>query len=145
MKRIMLILAALGMVGIFALAQMGKPEVRYAMLMGQGGLKGTAVILTLPTGEHEVFLRLEGLKPGSGNYVNHIHYNDKGDANCTAQNGDKIVGLASLIADANGNAVAFTKLPASVKYPAGTTYVNVHSNSPQAVGPSIACGMVEMK
>lgn len=35
MKRIMVILAALGMVGIFALAQMSKPEVRYAMLMGQ--------------------------------------------------------------------------------------------------------------
>lgn len=145
MKRIMVILAALGMVGIFALAQMSKPEVRYAMLMGQGGIKGTAVILTLPSGEHEVFVRLEGLKPGSGNYANHIHYNDKGDANCQAQNGDKIVGLANLVADANGNAVAATKLPASVKYPSGTTYVNVHSNSPQPVGASIACGMVEMK
>ncbi|MBI5813106.1 CHRD domain-containing protein [Allomeiothermus silvanus] len=145
MKRIMVILAALGMVGIFALAQMSKPEVRYAMLMGQGGIKGTAVILTLPSGEHEVFVRLEGLKPGSGSYANHIHYNDKGDANCQAQNGDKLVGLANLVADANGNAVAATKLPASVKYPSGTTYVNVHSNSPQPVGASIACGMVEMK
>jgi Cu-Zn family superoxide dismutase len=124
---------------------MSKPEVHYAMLAGPGGLKGTAVVLTLPTGEHEVFVRLEGLKPGSGNYANHIHYNDKGDANCAAQNGDKILGLANLTADANGNAVAATKLPASVKYPAGTTYVNVHSNSPQPVGASIACGMVEMK
>ncbi|PZA06600.1 MULTISPECIES: hypothetical protein [unclassified Meiothermus] len=145
MKRIMAILAIAGMVGIFALAQMGKPEVRYAMLTGEGGLKGTAVILTLPSGEHEVFVRLEGLKPSSGSYANHIHYNDKGDANCQAQNGDKLLGLASLVADANGNAVAFTKLPASVKYPSGTTYVNVHSNSPQPVGASIACGMVEMK
>ena len=145
MKKYLGILVALGILGVFGLAQMSKPDVRYAMLTGQGGLKGTAVILTLPTGEHEVFVRLEGLKSGSGVYANHIHYNDKGDANCAAQNGDKILGLSNLMADANGNAVAATKLPASVKYPSGTTYVNVHSNSPQPVGASIACGMVEMK
>lgn len=132
--------------GLLALAQMmAKPEVRYAMLSGEGGISGTAVILTMPSGEHEVFLRVQGLKPGSSMYANHIHYNDAGDANCKAQNGNKIVGLASLTPDANGNAVAVTKLGKEVKYPAGKTYVNVHSNTPQAVGPSITCGDVEMK
>ncbi|WP_276955633.1 CHRD domain-containing protein [Allomeiothermus silvanus] len=138
--------AVLAVVGVLALAQQAaKPQVRYATITGAGGIEGTAVIMTLPSGEHKVFVQVEGLKPGSGSYANHIHYNNKGDANCQAQNGDKLVGLANLVADGKGYAVAFTELPASVKYPSGTTYVNIHSNSLQPVGASIACGMVETK
>lgn len=139
-------LGALLVVAMLALAQQtAKPDVRYATITGAGGIEGTAVILTLPSGEHKVFVQVEGLKPGSGVYANHIHYNDAGNANCQAQNGNKLLGLTNLTADDKGYAVAFTEVPASVKYPAGTTYVNIHSNNPQPVGASIACGMVEMK
>lgn len=146
MKTKLWILAVLAAFGVVALAQMmGKPEVRYTTLTGDGGIKGTAIITTWPSGEHTVFVQAEGLKPNSGAYANHIHYNAAGDANCKAQSGDKILGLTSLNADANGMAVAYTKVPASMKYPAGKTYVNVHSNNPQPVGASITCGDVEMK
>jgi Cu-Zn family superoxide dismutase len=148
MKAKLWIFAVVSMFAVAALAMaqmMGAPEVRYATLSGEGGIKGTAVIATWPSGEHTVFLQVEGLKPNSGVYANHIHYNAAGDANCKAQNGDKLVGLTNLTADANGMAVAYTKLPASVKYPMGKTYVNVHSNSPQPVGASITCGDVSMK
>jgi Cu-Zn family superoxide dismutase len=136
-------LMLLGLLGLGQ--QMARPEVRYAFISGQGGIEGTAVILTLPSGEHKVFVQVEGLKPNSGSYANHIHYNAAGNANCQAQNGDRLVGLSNLVANDQGYALAFTELPASVKYPAGTTYVNIHSNTPQPVGPSIACGMVELK
>ncbi|RIH88962.1 hypothetical protein [Calidithermus roseus] len=137
--------ALLGVAAVAALAQMQSkgPEIRYAELSGTAGLKGTAVILTSPGGEHEVFLRLEGLRPGSGVYANHIHYNAAGNASCQAQNGDKIIGLANLQPDDKGVALAYTRLPASVKYPEGETYVNVHANTPNPVGASIACGQVE--
>lgn len=145
MKKIW-ILAVVAIFGVVALAQMmGGPDVRYATLMGSDGIKGTAIIATWPSGEHTVFVQVEGLKPNSGVYANHIHYNAAGDANCKAQNGDKILGLTNLMPDANGMAVAYTKVPASVKYPAGTTYVNVHSNNPNPVGASITCGDVAMK
>jgi superoxide dismutase, Cu-Zn family len=117
-------------------------QVRYAMVSGMDGVTGTATIVTWDTGEHEVFLRVEGLKAGS--YANHIHFNATADANCAAQNGDQVVPLSNLEANAEGVAIAYTKLGADVMYPAGTTYVNVHSNSPDAVGPSITCGDVAM-
>ncbi|MER3442816.1 MAG: hypothetical protein C4342_00625 [Armatimonadota bacterium] len=134
----------LAVVGLAVLAQGGqKPQVRFASLGGEG-LKGSAVLVTLPGGEHWAFVQLEGLKPGSGSYVNRIHFNDAGDANCKAQNGNKIIPLTNLVAGADGKAVAYTLIPADkvAAYPKGTTYFNVHTNSPQAVGPSIACGDV---
>ncbi|BCZ93998.1 hypothetical protein TthAK1_06150 [Thermus thermophilus] len=138
MKRV----AAMGLMAVLAmwgaLGQMVLPkEVYYAALSGQG-LRGTAVVLVLPEGL-EVFVYLEGLKPGSGAYANHIHFNRAGNANCREQNGDQILGLTSLVADANGRAVAFTRLP-GVRLPEGSTYVNVHANTPTPVGASIACG-----
>lgn len=137
------VFALAGIVGLLVWAHgKGGPEVRYAALSGQG-LKGTAAILAWPGRGIEVFVYLEGLRPGSGTYANHIHYNDAGNANCRAQNGDKLLGLSPLVPDANGRAVAYTRLPASVAYPKGSTYVNVHANTPTPVGASIACGDVE--
>uniref|UniRef100_A0A7C2C3P6 CHRD domain-containing protein n=1 Tax=Thermus islandicus TaxID=540988 RepID=A0A7C2C3P6_9DEIN len=138
MKRV----AVLGLMAVLvvwgALGQMARPtEVYHAALSGQG-LRGTAVVLVLPAGL-EVFVYLEGLKPGSGAYANHIHFNRAGNANCREQNGDQILGLTSLVADANGRAVAFTRLPGA-RLPEGSTYVNVHANTPAPVGGSIACG-----
>ncbi len=124
---------------------MHSAEVRYTMLqgaMGMDGVMGTATIVTWDSGEHEVFLRVEGLK--AGEYANHIHFNAAGDANCAAQSGDQVVGLTNLMPDANGVAVAYTKLPADVMYPAGTTYLNVHSNDPEPVGGSITCGDISV-
>jgi Cu-Zn family superoxide dismutase len=122
-----------------ARGQMAQPlEVFYAALSGQG-VRGTAVVLALPEGGLEVFVYLEGLKPSSGAYANHIHYNRAGKATCKEQNGDQILGLTSLVPDANGRAVAYTRLPGA-RLPEGTTYVNVHANTPTPVGASIACG-----
>ena len=140
MKKILVSIVALGLAA-FAVsgAQMMKTETRYAQVMGTGG-KGSFVFITLPDGTHGAFLQLSGLKPSAKVYATHVHFNDKGDANCKAQNGDKIIPLTNLKTDDKGNAVSYTGLPASAKYPAGTTYVNIHSNDPQDVGPSIACG-----
>ena len=139
-----LVLVLAGIVGLLVWAHgKGGPEVRYAALSGQG-LKGTAAILAWPGRGVEVFVYLEGLKPGSGSYANHIHYNEAGNANCKAQNGDKLLGLSPLVPDANGRAVAYTRLSVSVAYPKGSTYVNVHANAPTPVGGSIACGDVEV-
>lgn len=122
-----------------AQGQMAKPlEVYHAALSGQE-FRGTAVVLVLPGGGLEVFVYLEGLRPDSGAYANHIHFNRAGNANCKEQNGDQILGLTSLVADTNGRAVAYTRLPGA-RLPPGTTYVNVHANTPTPVGPSIACG-----
>jgi Cu-Zn family superoxide dismutase len=143
MKRFIVVLIV--MAGLIASAQMGmKATVRYAHLSGMDGLSGTAAIITWESGEHEVFLRVEGLKPNSGVYANHIHFNAAGAANCAAQNGDQIVGLSNLEANADGIAWAYTKLPADVSYPSGSSYVNVHSNDPEPVGASITCGDVAM-
>lgn len=135
-----LVLAALA----FTSAQMMQhsANVRYTMLQGADGVMGTATIVTWDSGEHEVFVRVEGLT--SGEYANHIHFNAAGDANCAAQNGDQIVGLTNLEPNAGGVAIAYTKLPADVMYPEGTTYLNVHSNDPEPVGPSITCGDISM-
>jgi superoxide dismutase, Cu-Zn family len=124
---------------------MHSAEVRYTYLSGMNGMEGvtgTATIVTWDTGEHEVFLRVEGLK--SGAYANHIHFNAAGDATCAAQSGDQIVGLANLEPNADGVAMAYTKLPADVMYPAGMTYLNVHSNDPEPVGASITCGDISV-
>jgi superoxide dismutase, Cu-Zn family len=124
---------------------MHSAEVRYTMLqgaMGMEGVMGTATIVTWDSGEHEVFVRVEGLK--SGVYANHIHFNAAGDANCAAQSGDQIVGLTNLEPDADGVAIAYTKLPADAMYPTGMTYLNVHSNDPEPVGASITCGDISM-
>ncbi|WP_460170606.1 hypothetical protein [Thermus sp. FJN-A] len=118
--------------------QPGAPEVYLSEMAGQG-LKGRAVVLAWPQGGLEVFLFLEGLRPNSGAYANHIHFNRAGNANCREQNGDQILGLTSLVPDANGRAVAYTRLP-SARLPEGTTYVNVHTNTPTPVGASLACG-----
>lgn len=120
-----------------------KADFYYADTVGTGanaGVKGNVVFVTLPSGEHEVFFRLAGLAPNSGEYANHLHFNDAKDATCAAQNGDKVLPLSNLKADANGVALAYTRLPASVKFPEGTTYFNVHANTPNAVGGSISCG-----
>jgi superoxide dismutase, Cu-Zn family len=149
MRKILGLLAAL-VVAMFALTSaqmMHSAEVRYTMLqgaMGMEGVMGTATIVTWDSGEHEVFLRVEGLKPSSGVYANHIHFNAAGDANCAAQNGDQVVGLTNLEPNADGVAMAYTKLPADVTYPTGTTYLNVHSNDPEPVGASITCGDISM-
>ncbi len=146
MKKVGFLLALVLAALVFSSAQMmHSAEVRYTMLqgaMGMEGVKGTATIVTWDSGEHEVFLRVEGLK--SGQYANHIHFNAAGDANCAAQNGDQIVALTNLEPNAEGVAVAYTKLPADVMYPAGTTYLNVHSNDPEPVGASITCGDISM-
>ena len=124
---------------VLALGQGGKkPEVYLAELAGQG-LKGRAVVLVGSQGGLEVFVYLKGLRPGSGAYANHIHFNRGGNATCKEQNGDQILGLTSLVADANGRAVAYTRLPAA-SLPGGSTYVNVHANTPTPVGGTLACG-----
>jgi superoxide dismutase, Cu-Zn family len=147
MKKVFGLVAAL-VVAILALTSaqmMHSAEVRYTMLSGSdGAITGTATIVTWDSGEHEVFLRVEGLNPSSGVYANHIHFNEAGDANCAAQNGDQIVGLTNLEPNAEGVAMAYTKLPADVMYPSGTTYLNVHSNDPEPVGASITCGDISM-
>ena len=125
-------------------AQMTKAEVRYAPISGNHGIKGSAAIFTLPSGEHEIFVRLEGFTANSGVYANHIHHNAAGDANCAAQNGDRIIGLANLEPNSSGIALAYTKLPASIQMPLGRTYLNVHSNNPDPVGPSITCGNISL-
>jgi superoxide dismutase, Cu-Zn family len=146
MKKVLGMVAAL-VVAMLALTSaqmmMHSADVRYTYLSGSdGAIIGTATIVTWDSGEHEVFLRVEGL--GSGVYANHIHFNAAGDANCAAQNGDQIVGLTNLEPGADGVAIAYTKLPADVMYPSGTTYLNVHSNDPEPVGASITCGDISM-
>ena len=147
------ILVAVGLASVVALsagvfaAHDTKADVRYTDTVGMGdnaNVKGSVVVMTLPSGDVDVYFRMAGLKPNSGAYANHIHFNDAGDANCAAQNGDKVVPLENLQADANGMALVYTriskdKLP---KFPAGKTYVNVHANMPKAVGDSISCGDV---
>ena len=146
MKKVgFLLLLALAAFMFSSAQMMHSAEVRYTMLqvvMGMEGAMGTATIVTWDSGEHEVFVRVEGLK--SGVYANHIHFNAAGDANCAAQNGDQIVGLTNLEPNADGVAIAYTKLPGDVTYPTGTTYLNVHSNDPEPVGPSITCGDISM-
>ncbi len=124
--------------------QMVKAEVRFAPIRGSQGIKGSAAVFTLPSGEHEIFVRLEGFEANSGVYANHIHHNAAGNANCNAQNGDRIIGLANLEPNSSGIALAYTKLPASVQMPLGKTYLNVHSNNPDPVGPSITCGNINL-
>ncbi|WP_027894045.1 hypothetical protein [Calidithermus chliarophilus] len=147
MKQKWAFLAVAAVLAVGALAAHDtKADVRYTDLaaMGDSGVKGSAVLITLPNGDLEVWLRLEGLKPGSGMYANHIHFNDAGDANCKAQNGNKILGLKDAMAGPDGTALTYTRIPAAQvpAYPKGTTYVNLHANSPQAVGPGISCGDV---
>jgi Cu-Zn family superoxide dismutase len=147
MKKIVVFLVSLVLaILMFTSAQMmHSAQVRYAMLqgaMGMEGVTGTATIVTWDSGEHEVFVRVEGLK--SGAYANHIHFNAAGDATCEAQNGDQVVGLSNLEPGSDGVALAYTKIPAGTMYPAGTTYLNIHSNDPEAVGPSISCGDIAM-
>lgn len=147
MKKVFGLLAALvvAMLLLTSAQMMQSAEVRYTMLQGamdMEGVTGTATVVTWDSGEHEVFLRVEGLT--SGVYANHIHFNEAGDANCAAQNGDQIVGLTNLEPNAEGVAMAYTKLPADVMYPSGTTYLNVHSNDPEPVGASITCGDISM-
>jgi superoxide dismutase, Cu-Zn family len=143
MKKVVFLLTLVLAALMFSSAQMmHSAEVRYTMLQGADGVMGTAAIVTWDSGEHEVFLRVEGLE--SGVYANHIHFNAAGDANCAAQNGDQIVGLTNLEPNADGVAIAYSKLPADVMYPTGTTYLNVHSNDPEPVGPSITCGDISM-
>ncbi len=143
MKRVLRLLMSLAATTLLLTSaqMMHSAEVRYTLLqgaMGMEGVTGTATIVTWDTGEHEVFLRVEGLKAGA--YANHIHFNAAGDATCAAQNGDQVVALMNLEPNAEGVAMAYTKVAADVMYPAGTTYLNVHSNDPEAVGPSITCG-----
>jgi superoxide dismutase, Cu-Zn family len=144
MKRMISLLIALAVTTLLLTSaqMMHSAEVRYTQLSGMEGVMGTATIVTWDTGEHEVFLRVEGLK--SGTYANHIHFNAAGDATCEAQNGDQVVALMNLEPNADGVALAYTKVAADVVYPAGTTYLNVHSNDPEAVGPSITCGDISM-
>jgi superoxide dismutase, Cu-Zn family len=144
MKKLIMGILALGLAA-FAVsgAQTSKAVLRYADVAGAGP-QGTFVFVTMPDGTHNAFLHLTGLKPSATVYANHIHYNDKGDAKCDLQNGDKLLPLNSVTADKDGNATVFTTFPASAKYPAGSTYYNIHSNDPTAVGPSIACGDMSM-
>lgn len=142
--------AGLGLLAMAALVAFAahdtKADVRYTDLaaMENSGVKGSAVLVTLPNNDLEVWMRLEGLKPGSGTYANHIHFNDAGDANCKAQNGNKILGLKDAVPAADGTALVYTRIPAAsvAAYPKGTTYVNLHANAPQPVGGSISCGDV---
>jgi superoxide dismutase, Cu-Zn family len=149
MKRLMwMVLLTLMVVG-FAQDEMmmSHADVRYVHIAGSGmyeGVAGTATIITWDTGEHEVLVRLEGLGANSGAFANHIHFNATGDATCEAQNGDQVVALSNLEPDQNGVALAYTKLDATVIYPEGTTYINIHNNSPEPVGMSISCGDVHL-
>jgi superoxide dismutase, Cu-Zn family len=147
------VLVAVGLASVVALSAVvsashdTKADVRYADTVGKGenaNIKGSVVIMTLPSGDHDVYFRLTGLKPNSGVYANHIHYNDAGTADCDAQNGDKAFALEDAKADAQGMALVYTRLlKADVsKFPDGKMYMNVHSNSPKPIGDYISCGNV---
>jgi superoxide dismutase, Cu-Zn family len=147
------ILVAVGLASVVALSAVvfaahdTKADVRYTDTVGKGdnaNVKGSAVIMTLPNGDHDIYFRMSGLTPNSGHYANHIHFNDAGNANCEAQNGDKIVALENITADAKGMGLVYTRVPKDklLKFPEGKVYVNVHSNTPQPVGGSISCGDV---
>jgi superoxide dismutase, Cu-Zn family len=147
MKRIITLVFSLAVTALLlsSAQMMHSAQVRYTMLqgaMGMEGVMGTATVVTWDSGEHEVLVRVEGLK--SGSYANHIHFNAASDATCAAQNGDQVVALTNLEPNAEGVALAYTKVSADVMYPAGTTYLNIHSNDPEAVGPSISCGDISM-
>ncbi|GGJ37521.1 hypothetical protein [Deinococcus roseus] len=139
MKKLLILAATLGSMAL-ASDMMGRMTVMTIPLMGMGMQMGSAVVVAWPSGEHEVFVHLEGLTPGSGMYANHIHFNATNDAMCSMQNGDKIIGLNNLMADDRGMATSYTKLPATVKFTMTPMYLNIHSNNPDAVGPSIICG-----
>jgi superoxide dismutase, Cu-Zn family len=145
------VLAVVGLASVVALSAVvfaahdTKADVRYADTIGKGvnaNVKGSVVIMTLPSGDHDVYFRISGLMPNSGNYANHMHFNDSGNANCEAQNGDKIVALEDIKADAKGMGLVYTRIPKDklLKFPEGKMYVNVHSNMPDPVGGSISCG-----
>lgn len=140
MKRLLILAAALGSVSFASDMMMGKMSVMTVPLMGMGQMMGSAVVVAWPSGEHEVFVHIEGLTPGSGMYANHIHFNETNNAMCSMQNGNKIIGLNNLMVDDRGMATAYTKLPASVKFTMTPMYLNIHANNPDAVGPSIICG-----
>jgi superoxide dismutase, Cu-Zn family len=147
------ILAVVGLASVVALSAVvfaahdTKADVRYTDTIGKGdnaNVKGSVVIMTLPSGDHDIYFRMSGLSPNSGTYANHIHFNDSGNANCEAQNGDKIVALENITADAKGMGLVYTRVPKDklLKFPEGKVYVNVHSNIPDPVGGSISCGDV---
>ncbi|HEX2864865.1 MAG TPA: CHRD domain-containing protein [Deinococcales bacterium] len=149
MKATRLLVPALaaGLVLSLANGATQNPTVRYTQLMGADAKapSGSAVIVTWPSGDHEIFVHVNNL-PGAGTYAEHIHANAAGDATCAKQNGGVAVPLSPLVADDAGSASSYTfvskdKAPA---YPKGSTYVNVHANKPTAVGASITCGDVNL-
>lgn len=148
LARLLVPISAAALVLSLASGATQNPIVRWTQLMGADAKAptGTAIVVTWPSGDHEIFVHVSGL-PGAGTYAEHIHANAAGDATCAKQNGAVAVPLTSLVADANGVADSYTMVTKAKApmYPAGKTYVNVHANKPTAVGASITCGDVESK
>jgi superoxide dismutase, Cu-Zn family len=108
-------------------------------------VRGSMVFVTLPNGDHEVFVRVSGLEPNSGVYANHVHFSNQIlDSSCEGQNGEDAIPLRNIVADARGTAMGYTFFAAQElpNLPKGKLYFNVHSNKPQPVGEYIACGNV---
>lgn len=148
LARLLVPITAAALVMSLASGAMQNPIVRYTQLMGADAKAptGTAIVITWPSGDHEIFVHVSGL-PGAGTYAEHIHANAAGDATCAKQNGAVAVPLSNLVADASGMANSYTMVTKAKApmYPAGTTYLNVHANKPTAIGASITCGDIPNK
>lgn len=123
-------------------------NVMYAEAIGNPkspNVRGSMVFVTLPSGDHEVFVRVTGLEPNSGVYANHVHFSNQiPDASCEGQNGEDAIPLKNIVADAKGVAMGYTFFAAQQmpNLPDGKMYFNVHSNKPQPIGEYVTCGNV---
>jgi superoxide dismutase, Cu-Zn family len=150
MNKVLMAVGLASLVGLSAVvfaAHDTKADVRYADFVGKGdsaNIKGSVVMITLPNGDHDVYLRVAGLAPNSGAYANHVHFNTAGTANCEAQNGDQAVALEDIVADAKGMGLVYTRISKSdlAKFPDVKMYMNLHANNPKPIGDSVSCGEV---
>lgn len=121
-------------------------QVMYAEAIGRStnpNVKASMVFLTLPSGDHEVYVRVSGLQPNSGVYANHLHFSNQiSDPSCEGQNGEDAIPFKNLVADAKGAAINYTLISAMElpDFPKSKFYFNIHSNKPNPVGDYIACG-----
>ncbi len=133
-------------VSMVAIAHGNQSKVMYAEALGNKdnpNVKANMVFVTLPSGDHEVYVRISGLQPNSGVYANHLHFsNQVADPTCEAQNGEDAISFKNLVADAKGNAVNYTLISATElpNLPKSKLYFNIHSNKPRPIGDYIACG-----
>ncbi|HWG84152.1 MAG TPA: CHRD domain-containing protein, partial [Deinococcales bacterium] len=123
-----------------------KADVRYFDLkpsVKNSGVGGQAVMITQPDGNHDLLLRVVGLPKGT-RFGAHIHYNDRGDATCAAQNGSKAIQLDVLRPPEHSPATAmsYTRISLYVPVPKGSWYVQVHDSESWSA-QEIACGNVE--